>query len=112
MRLEFGLSGPGRLHDLFVTHEAMSPGEWKSGGAGLTLRYGSILAVRHSARHGDRARVRGLAFADAGEEHDGVADMKPLAERHLCRGPRRHRGLAQRIFDPSNGARNSRSAWS
>ena len=27
---EVGLSGPGRLHDLFVTHEAMSPGEWKS----------------------------------------------------------------------------------
>src|SRR6202162_1965963 len=26
---EVGLSGPGRLHDLFVTHEAMSPGEWK-----------------------------------------------------------------------------------
>src|SRR5882672_5648079 len=25
---EVGLSGPGRLHDLFVTHEAMSPGEW------------------------------------------------------------------------------------
>src|ERR1700757_2142182 len=37
---ELGLSGPARLHDLFVTHEAMSPGEWKSGGAGLTLRYG------------------------------------------------------------------------
>ena len=37
---EVGLSGPGRLHDLFVTHEAMSPGEWKSGGEGLTLRYG------------------------------------------------------------------------
>src|SRR5215813_11641629 len=31
---EVGLSGPGRLHDLFVTHEAMSPGEWKSGGQG------------------------------------------------------------------------------
>jgi AraC family transcriptional regulator, regulatory protein of adaptative response / methylated-DNA-[protein]-cysteine methyltransferase len=37
---EVGLSGPGRLHDLFVTHEAMSPGEWKAGGAGLVLRYG------------------------------------------------------------------------
>src|SRR6476661_4146330 len=35
-----GLSGPGRLHDLFVTHEAMSPGEWKAGGDGVTLRYG------------------------------------------------------------------------
>src|SRR5215475_8079915 len=38
--LDSGLSGPGRLHDLFVTHEAMSPGEWKNGGAGMTLRYG------------------------------------------------------------------------
>src|SRR5258707_12354147 len=38
--LDSGLSGPGRLHDLFVTHEPMSPGEWKNGGAGLTLRYG------------------------------------------------------------------------
>ena len=34
---EVGLSGPGRLHDLFVTHEAMSPGEWKTGGEGLTI---------------------------------------------------------------------------
>src|SRR3990170_629864 len=37
---EVGLSGPGRLHDLFVTHEAMSPGEWKTAGEGLTLNYG------------------------------------------------------------------------
>jgi AraC family transcriptional regulator of adaptative response/methylated-DNA-[protein]-cysteine methyltransferase len=36
---EVGLSGPGRLHDLFVTHEAMSPGEWKTGGEGLTVFY-------------------------------------------------------------------------
>src|SRR3954468_17111983 len=34
---EVGLSGPGRLHDLFVTHEAMSPGEFKAGGEGLTI---------------------------------------------------------------------------
>ena len=33
--LDSGLSGPGRLHDLFVTHEAMSPGEWKAGGEGI-----------------------------------------------------------------------------
>ena len=35
-----GLSGPSRLHDLFVTLEAMTPGEWKSGGIGLAIRYG------------------------------------------------------------------------
>ena len=35
-----GLSGPGRLHDLFVAHEAMTPGQWKARGAGLDLSYG------------------------------------------------------------------------
>lgn len=38
--LEAGLSGPGRLHDLLVTLHAVTPGELKAGGAGLTLRYG------------------------------------------------------------------------
>lgn len=37
---ETGLSSPGRLHDLFVTLEALSPGEYKTGGAGLEIRYG------------------------------------------------------------------------
>lgn len=35
-----GLSGPGRLHDLFVTFEAMTPGEYKARGEGLSIRYG------------------------------------------------------------------------
>jgi len=37
---ELGLSGPSRLHDLFITHEAMSPGDYKTGGKGLVIRYG------------------------------------------------------------------------
>ncbi len=37
---ESGLSGPGRLHDLFVSCEAVTPGEYKSGGAGLDIAYG------------------------------------------------------------------------
>jgi AraC family transcriptional regulator of adaptative response/methylated-DNA-[protein]-cysteine methyltransferase len=37
---EVGLSSPGRLHDLFVNLEAMSPGEYKAGGAGLKIWYG------------------------------------------------------------------------
>lgn len=37
---EAGLSSPGRLHDLFVTYEAMTPGEYKKLGSGLTIRYG------------------------------------------------------------------------
>jgi AraC family transcriptional regulator of adaptative response/methylated-DNA-[protein]-cysteine methyltransferase len=35
-----GLSSPGRLHDLFVTVEAMTPGEFKKSGEGLTIEYG------------------------------------------------------------------------
>ena len=38
--LETGLSGPSRLHDHFVSLEAVTPGEYKSGGLGLTIRYG------------------------------------------------------------------------
>jgi AraC family transcriptional regulator, regulatory protein of adaptative response / methylated-DNA-[protein]-cysteine methyltransferase len=56
---EVGLSGPSRLHDLFVTHEAMSPGEWKTGGDGLTLRFGY-----HDSPFGEALAVmtdRGLA---------------------------------------------------
>jgi len=37
---EAGLSGPGRLHDLIVNVYAVTPGEYKSRGAGLTIRYG------------------------------------------------------------------------
>ena len=37
---ETGLSGPSRLHDLFIAHEGLSPGEAKSGGAGETLTIG------------------------------------------------------------------------
>ncbi|MEG4392935.1 methylated-DNA--[protein]-cysteine S-methyltransferase [Microcoleus sp. BROC3] len=40
LTLDVRLSSPGRLHDLFVNLEAMSPGEFKAGGAGLQIRYG------------------------------------------------------------------------
>ncbi|MDQ0136371.1 AraC family transcriptional regulator of adaptative response/methylated-DNA-[protein]-cysteine methyltransferase [Neorhizobium galegae] len=73
---ELGLSGPGRLHDLFVTHEAMSPGEWKARGGGLTIRYGF-----HPSPFGealvmatDRG-LSGLAFADLGQEQAALDDM-------------------------------------
>lgn len=38
--LDAGLSGPSRLHDLFITCEAMTPGEYKAGGAALVIRWG------------------------------------------------------------------------
>lgn len=99
--LDSGLSGPGRLHDLFVTHEAMSPGEWKSRGEGLTLRYGFHPSPFGTAIVIATARgLAGLAFADRGEEQPALADM-------TRRWPRAtyvedHAGtadLARRIFD-------------
>ena len=38
--LDSGLSGPSRLHDLFVSCEAMTPGDYKEKGASLTIRWG------------------------------------------------------------------------
>jgi AraC family transcriptional regulator, regulatory protein of adaptative response / methylated-DNA-[protein]-cysteine methyltransferase len=74
---EVGLSGPGRLHDLFVTHEAMSPGEWKAGGEGLTVTYGfhpcpfGMGLVMTTPRG-----LAGLALADAGKERAALRDMR------------------------------------
>jgi AraC family transcriptional regulator of adaptative response/methylated-DNA-[protein]-cysteine methyltransferase len=98
---EVGLSGPGRLHDLFVTHEAMSPGEWKAGGEGLTVTYGfhpcpfGMALVMMTPRG-----LAGLALADAGKERAALKDMRgrwPKAryvEDFAATAP-----TARRIFD-------------
>ncbi len=59
-----GLSGASRLHDLFLRWEAMSPGDYAKGGAGLTIRtgwfaspFGEVLAM------GTTRGLCGLAFA-------------------------------------------------
>jgi AraC family transcriptional regulator of adaptative response/methylated-DNA-[protein]-cysteine methyltransferase len=98
---EVGLSGPGRLHDLFVTHEAMSPGEWKSGGAGLTISYGF-----HPSPFGTtlvmatERGLAGLAFADAGEEKAALADMRSRwRQADYAEDSARTAPIAQRIFD-------------
>jgi AraC family transcriptional regulator of adaptative response/methylated-DNA-[protein]-cysteine methyltransferase len=81
---ELGLSGPGRLHDLFVTHEAMTPGDYKAGGAGLVMRFGF-----HPSPFGEAVVVAtgrglaGLGFVDEGDRESALADMKrrwPRAE--------------------------------
>jgi AraC family transcriptional regulator of adaptative response/methylated-DNA-[protein]-cysteine methyltransferase len=73
---EVGLSGPGRLHDLFVTHEAMSPGEFKAKGEGLTMRYGFHVCPFGLAlvMVTDRG-LAGLAFCDPGGEREALDDM-------------------------------------
>ncbi|MDX3928590.1 MAG: bifunctional helix-turn-helix domain-containing protein/methylated-DNA--[protein]-cysteine S-methyltransferase [Shinella sp.] len=99
---ELGLSGPGRLHDLFVTHEAMSPGEWKARGAGLTIRHGF-----HASPFG-RALVmitdRGLAGLAFSDDEDGTACFEDMARRwpnaRYVEDVEATAPYAARIFDP------------
>jgi AraC family transcriptional regulator of adaptative response/methylated-DNA-[protein]-cysteine methyltransferase len=62
---EAGLSGAGRLHDLFLTWEAMSPGDYARGGAGLTMRWGWFESPFGPAlvMATDRG-ISGMGFAD------------------------------------------------
>ena len=97
-----GLSGPGRLHDLFVTHEAVTPGVYRARGEGLLIRYGF-----HASPFG-RALVMtteyglaGLAFADDGADQATLADMVrrwPRAQYVQDQGATAP--FATRVFDP------------
>ena len=71
-----GLSGTSRLHDLFLRWEAMSPGDYARGGAGLTIRhgwldgpFGEMLAMAT-----DRG-LCGLAFSEETGRAHALADM-------------------------------------
>ncbi len=71
-----GLSGPGRLHDLFVTYQAVTPGEFKRKGEGLTIRYGY-----HASPFGEclllttERGITGLAFTSGGDRRLALADL-------------------------------------
>lgn len=100
---EVGLSGPGRLHDLFVVHEAMTPGEYRSGGVGLEVTWGF-----HACPFGEvlvmttPRGLAGLAFAD------GETDRETVLADMTRRWPQASHGedtaatlpYARRIFDP------------
>ena len=56
LSLASGMSGPGRLHDLFVNMEAMSPGEFKAVASGIEIRHGiGVSPVRPGAYRVHRA---------------------------------------------------------
>jgi AraC family transcriptional regulator of adaptative response/methylated-DNA-[protein]-cysteine methyltransferase len=103
---ELGLSGPGRLHDLFVTHEGMTPGIYKARGRGLTITYGFHPSPFGSALiMTTQGRLAGLAFADEGGEAEALADMTrrwPQADYVENIDATRH--MAARVF--------SRDLWS
>ena len=73
--LDAGLSGPGRLHDLMVSCEALTPGEIRAGGAGVELRHGFAATPLGTALLGWTARgICHLAFCD----DDGQASLAVL----------------------------------
>lgn len=63
--METGLSGTSRLHDLFVDHESMTPGDYKRGGEGLTIFVGYHPSpFGHAVAMATDRGLCGLAFAD------------------------------------------------
>ena len=99
-----GLSGPGRLHDLFVQTEAVTPGEYKSKGAGVDITYGF-----HSSLFGEcllALTERGICFL-AFVEKDRSTPLKQLMETwpnaRLSELPSRTALVVDRIFsqDPA-----------
>jgi AraC family transcriptional regulator of adaptative response/methylated-DNA-[protein]-cysteine methyltransferase len=110
-----GLSSGGRLHDLFITLEAVTPGEYKTGGAGLRIGRGF-----HDSPFGecliattDRG-ICGLAFVIDGDRDAAIAE---LAERWpgatFLDDQRGTRAVAERVFAAWKGewsAKNDASA--
>jgi len=97
-----GLSSPGRLHDLFVKIEAVTPGEYKRGGAGLVISHGvhdspfGPCLLMHTERG-----ICALAFVDEGEDGSTLASMSarwPKAQLVADPGPGAE--LAARVFGP------------
>jgi len=95
-----GLSGPGRLHDLFVTFEAMTPGEFKRLGQGLKIEYGF-----HPTPFGEcllAATDRGICHLGFVDGDDRSAALYRLRENWpaatFTENPIDTRSTARRIF--------------
>ncbi|MEO1331011.1 MAG: bifunctional helix-turn-helix domain-containing protein/methylated-DNA--[protein]-cysteine S-methyltransferase [Pseudomonadota bacterium] len=73
---EIGLSSPGRLHDLFVSWQAMSPGVYAAGGEGLSIRYGWFASPFGPAlAMGTEQGLCGMAFQGEETREAAFADM-------------------------------------
>ncbi len=99
-----GLSGPGRLHDLFVTFDAMTPGEYKSRGKGLKIEYGI-----HASPFGDcliAVTERGICHLSFVPDRGAASAKKELRSRWknaaLAENPARTRKTAEHIFARQN----------
>ncbi len=91
-----GLSGPGRLHDLLVSCEAMTPGEIKSGGAGVGLRWGEAQTPFGTVLAGWTPRgICYLAFLD----EDGAQRLDELRAAWPAAELQREDAEAQTLMD-------------
>ena len=97
-----GLSGSGRLHDLFVTHEAITPGEFKRRGEGLEIRYGyADSPFGECALFQTERGICGLAFV-SGARGPVFADMAarwPAAR--FREDAEATRAMVARVFAPA-----------
>ena len=97
-----GLSGPGRLHDLFVTLEAMTPGEYRSGGAGLDIAFGFHESPFGCALIAFTARgICALRFVERAHERVAAEIIREQwKQARLTPDPVRAGELGKRIFGP------------
>jgi AraC family transcriptional regulator, regulatory protein of adaptative response / methylated-DNA-[protein]-cysteine methyltransferase len=98
-----GLSGPGRLHDLFVSCEGVTPGEYRAQGAGLKIAY-----AFHETPFGEcllGATERGICafnFLYNSSRQEALERLQENWEQaELVEDPQRTAPLVRRIFDPS-----------
>lgn len=100
-----GLSGPARLHDLFVHTEGVTPGEFKQGGSSVTIHYGFHDTPFGRAILGTTARgLCHLSFLDPEDVTDGNDAVAGLGEdwpgATLLERPDRTKDLVRSIFSP------------
>ncbi|MBE0613988.1 MAG: methylated-DNA--[protein]-cysteine S-methyltransferase [Burkholderiales bacterium] len=95
-----GLSGPGRLHDLIVNIEAVTPGEYKLRGAGLAISWGVHASPFGACLLGLTPRgVCALEFLQPESEDQALARLRALwQDAELVHLPRVTAPVAARIF--------------
>lgn len=87
---DLGLSGPGRLHDLFISLEAVTPGEYKSGGKGLEVTYGACETPFGWCMLGMTARgVCALSFLEGAQDthKEHLDDDRSITPRKVASLP-------------------------
>lgn len=97
---QVGLSSLGRLHDLFVTTEAVTPGEYKSRGEGVTIRYGIHLTPFGKCLIGLTERgICHLGFVQT-SEGDAIDNLvSDWKEARMIEDYRATASLVEPIFD-------------